>query len=124
MKSLVEIGRVLKAGGTGLVQMPNRMGVRSLYRQVRRRFRAARDFEVRYWSLPELTRAFEAAVGPSHITVDCFFGLGLQKSDQALMPPLLRLAIEVSEMLRSASGRLQPLAHVADSVYVTSSRLA
>lgn len=124
MKALLEIGRALKPGGTSLVQMPNRLGIRSLYHQMRRRFREARDFEVRYWSLPELTRAFEATVGPSQITVDCFFGLGLQKSDQALMPPPLRFAIDVSEMLRSASGRLKPLAYAADSVYVTSSRPA
>lgn len=124
MKSLMEIGRVLKPGGTSLVQMPNRMGIRCLYHQARRRFREARDFEVRYWSLPELTRAFGQAVGSSQVTVDCFFGLGLQNGDQALMPPLLRLAIDISETLRSVSGWLKPLVHAADSVYVTSSKAA
>ncbi len=122
--ALSELNRVLQPGGQSLIQMPNWLGVRSLYHQARRRFRAGQEFEVRYWSVPELKRVFESRVGPSAVSVDCFFGLGLQKSDKHLMTARLQLAIEVSERLRSASMRAKALKYFADSVYIQSVKAA
>lgn len=117
---LSQIRRVLRPDGISLIQMPNWLGVRSLYHQARRRFREARNFEVRYWSLRELKRAFEENIGQSDISVDCYFGLGLQRSDRHLMPPLLRSAIDLSELLRLMSQKFVTLKCFADSVYVAS----
>ncbi len=117
---LSQISRILRPGGMSLVQMPNWLGVRCIYHQARRKFREARNFEVRYWSLRELKQNFEEAIGPSNLSVDCYFGLGLQKSDRHLMPPLLRSAIGLSEWLRSISQKCGVLKCFADSVYVAS----
>ena len=104
--AVAEAGRVLRPGGQSLIQMPNWLGVRCLYHQVRRGFREPRGFEVRYWGVRELKQAFEQAVGPSTLSVDCYFGLGLQKTDRHLMSPKLRLAIDTSERLRALSRRV------------------
>lgn len=110
--------RVLKSGGQALVQMPNKYGVRCLYHQARRGFREPQDFEVRYWTLAELEAKFEEKLGPSEISVDCFFGLGLQASDAEMMPPAKRALIYGSEALRRTSALVPLLSHSADSVYV------
>ena len=83
---LQEVARVLRPGGVSLIQMPNRAGVRCFYHQARRGFRAPTGFEVRYWSMRSLHETFGRLVGESSATVDCFFGLGLQKADMDLMP--------------------------------------
>ncbi len=113
---------VLKPGGTSLVQMPNFLGIRCLQNQLKRGFRKGRNFDVRYWSLPELRRTFEEIIGDSDISVDCFFGLGLQKADVAAMPLKFKLLINLSETLRKISTRLKPLRHFADSVFVKSTK--
>jgi SAM-dependent methyltransferase len=114
-----QVARTLKAGGVSFIQMPNFLGIRSLQHQARRGFREPCDFEVRYWSLPELTKAF-SRIGTTAISVDCYFGLGLQESDVHLMPPHLKLLIRLSAVLRQLTGRLPFLKYVADSVYVRS----
>ncbi len=113
-----EVARTLRSGGTSLVQMPTVLGVRCLYHQATRRFREARGFEVRYWTIPSLRELFSRAIGPTRISADCYFAIGLQKSDRALMPPALKLVVAVSEWLRGASRIVPVLTYVADSVYV------
>jgi hypothetical protein len=100
--------------------MANFLGIRSLYHQLRRKFREPRDFDVRYWSVRELLTTFEKAIGDTSISIDCFFGLGLQMSDREFMPPIPRLAVMLSEVLRKSSGKIGALRYLADSVYVTS----
>jgi SAM-dependent methyltransferase len=119
-RSLAEAGRVLKPGGQSLVQMPNRFGLRCLFHQARRGLRSAGGFEVRYWSLPELRRAFTSTIGPTRFSVDCFFGLGLQAADIHLMSRSNRSVIQLSEFLRLLSKRLPILRYLADSIYVES----
>jgi SAM-dependent methyltransferase len=119
---LAEVSRVLRPGGRSMIQMANAFGVRSIYHQIRRGLRAARRFEVRYRTVGSLQKAFEAAIGPSKVFSDCFFGLGLQKRDVALMGPSKRLMLNASEALREASRWIKPLRYVADSVYVESMR--
>lgn len=120
-----EIGRVLKAGGRSLVQMPTVFGLRCLWHQARRRFREpGPGFDVRYWTVPALRRLFTQAIGDSTTAVDCFFGIGLQPADLPLMPPTHRAAIRTSEWLRKASQWLPMLKYTADSVYVQSTKAA
>ena len=122
VKSIQELGRVLSNDGTALVQMPNRLGIRCLYHQARRGFAQPNDFEVRYWSLRELRRIFTENIGPTKLSVDCFFGIGLQASDSKLMSPSKRAVIQASEILRKASRPFPVLRTIADSVYIQSCR--
>ncbi len=116
-----EIARVLRPNGVAKVQFPTQFGVRCLYHQVRRGFRDATGFEVRYWTWPQLRRLFEV-VGPSRFEVDCYFGIGLQKSDARLMTPRLARIVGASEFVKGASRRIVPLQWVADSVFVESQK--
>jgi len=122
LTALAEIRRTLHVGGSALVQMPNVFGVRCLYHQIRRGFRETRDFEVRYWRPGELLTAFTEAIGPSELTVDGYFSLNVQPSDQHLLPARYRAIVHVSEELRRASDRVPFLAQVADSLYVNARR--
>jgi SAM-dependent methyltransferase len=120
ISAVKEIGRVLKTGGMSLVQMPTVCGVRCLYHQARRKFRDGRGFDVRYWSVPTLRETFVRHIGQTGVSVDCFFGIGLQASDLRLMPITYKAAIYASEVLRRASTVLPWLRYIADSVYVKS----
>ncbi len=122
--ALSEAARVLKPQGTSLVQMPTTLGLRCLYHQARRRFREPQDFEVRYWSTGELKKTFGNIIGDSSILVDCYFGIGIQKSDFALMPLPLKAVTLCSEVLRRLSIIFPFLHYAADSVYVKSVRRA
>jgi SAM-dependent methyltransferase len=119
-----EIGRVLKPGGTSLVQLANVWGARSLWNQLReRRFREPRRlFDVRYWSPRELERELERTIGPTRVFVDGFLTLNPQPSDLPLLPRRYRAVVRVSEALRKASERVRPLTYVADSLYASSTR--
>jgi len=121
-KSLAEIGRVLTPEGESLVQMPNKLGLRCLFHQIRRRFRKPVGFEVRYWTIPELRHVFSSMIGPSLFSTDCFFGIGLQASDRHLMPAPRRWLIDVSEFLRRLSKRFPVLTYFADSIYIASNK--
>ena len=116
-----EIARVLRPNGTAKVQFPTPFGIRCLYHQVRRGFRAATGFEVRYWTWPQLRQLF-SVIGASHFEVDCYFGIGLQKSDARLMTPRLARIVGASEFLKGVSRRVVPLQWVADSVFVESQK--
>ncbi len=113
------VGRTLTSGGTAFVQMPTVFGVRCLYHQARRRFSEGTGYEVRYWTIPALEALFSRAIGPATISVDCYFGIGLQRSDSALMPAPLKAILAASEWLRAASRFVPVLKYAADSVYVT-----
>ena len=122
LAALHEIRRVLKVGGRSLVQMPNAFGVRSLYIQLRRRFREPVDFEVRYWTPAELRHAFCRAIGPSELSVDGFFSLDAQISDVDMLPRRYRPVVYTSEALRRISTRMEWIRALADSLYVTATR--
>ena len=120
--TLREMARVLKPGGRSMIQMPNAYGIRSLYNQARRGFRRVGGFEVRYWTPAELKKTFERFLGPTSLPVDCFFGLGIQDSDEHLLPPRHRLVVRASRAARSLSQRFHPLRVLADSLYACSVR--
>lgn len=116
--SLDEAARVLKTGHKGLFQMPNKYGIRSIQNRRRRGWSEGDGFDVRYWAPRELRDTFEEKFGPSIMTTDCFFGLGIQASDADLMPARHRAIIRASELLRKISSAVTPLTRVADSVYL------
>jgi SAM-dependent methyltransferase/uncharacterized protein YbaR (Trm112 family) len=120
--ALRDVGRVLRPSGRSCIQMPTKFGIRCLYQQARRRFRKPTDFDVRYWTIPALRRLFGEAIGPTSLSVDCFFGIGLQPSDMHLMPSTYRAVIRISEALRSASRFVPALVYWADSVYLNSTK--
>lgn len=120
--TLSEIRRALRPGGNALVQMPNVFGMRCLYHQLRRGFREARDFEVRYWRPKELLTTFTEKIGPARLSVDGYFSLNVQPSDLHLLPMRYRALVRASEALRRLSGSIPPLMKVADSLYVSARR--
>lgn len=119
---LKQIARVLKLQGISLIQMPNMYGLKSLYHQARRRFRAAKDFDVCYWSPRELTDTFTQIIGKTSLAVDGYFGLGIQGGDIGLLPFIYRPAVRSSELLRQISQRVGWMKYLADSLYVKSIR--
>lgn len=122
--AIAEIGRVLRGGGQSRVQMPTRYGVRCLYHRVRRGFSDGAGFDVRYWSLAELRELFGSRIGDTTLDVDCYFGIGLQESDAALMSGPRRAVLRASATLKAAQQSLRFLIHAADSVYVASTKAA
>jgi ubiquinone/menaquinone biosynthesis C-methylase UbiE len=118
--SLDEMARVLKRNGKTLVQMPNKFGVRSLYQQWRRGFSQGEGFDVRYWTPAELIETFTEKFGRTELTVDCYFGLGIQKSDIDLLPLKYKMVVHSSEFLRRLSKKLNWMKNAADSVYLES----
>ena len=124
LASFDEIGRVLKPGGTSLIQMANLYGAKSAWNQVReRRFREPRTmFDVRYWTPGELRSELARRVGPTELSADGFFTLNPQPTDVALLPSRYRAVVRVSEALRRVSEKVPPLTRVADSLYARSVR--
>ena len=115
-----ETSRVLKTGGTSFIEMPNAFGSLNLLHQLKRGFRQARDFEVRYWTPIELKRALNSSVGPTRLVVDGYFSLNPQTADLDMLPFVYRLVVRVSEWLRKKSLAWPCLVYLADSLYVES----
>jgi SAM-dependent methyltransferase len=121
VQTLRDVRRVLAPGGQVMIQMAHRTGIRSLYHNARRGFRERCAFDVRYWGFDELKRTFSAEIGPCHIEVDGFFGVGLQPSDAPMLDPVRRGILRTSEALRRASEAAPILRRIADSLYVHAS---
>jgi SAM-dependent methyltransferase/uncharacterized protein YbaR (Trm112 family) len=121
-RTLREIHRVLVCGGKSLVQMPNAFGLRCAYHQLRRGFREATGFEVRYWGPRQLMSAFSAMVGSTALSVDGYFSLNPQFSDRRFLPIKYQALVWTSEMLRRASEKFPVMANFADSLYLSSIR--
>src|SRR5215213_5796212 len=98
--SLDEVVRVLRPNGGTLFQMPNKYGIRQYQMHRRRGFTEGEGFDVRYWTPTELLETFEKRFGPTKMTTDCYFGLGIQPSDVDLLPLHYKLIIHTSEVLR------------------------
>lgn len=118
--SLKEVARILKPNGSSLIQMPNRIGIRALQHQIRRGFKEGQDFDVRYWGIQELFKCFNEEIGKSKLTIDGFFGLGIQKADLDILPLKYKIVVEMSEALRNISLSIPFLKYFADSVYLES----
>jgi SAM-dependent methyltransferase/uncharacterized protein YbaR (Trm112 family) len=121
--TLQQVAGVLRPGGESLIQMAARFGIRSMQHQVRRGFRTPKDFEVRYWTPGELRKTFTKLIGATRLSVDGYFGLGIQTSDLGVMPGKYRAVIRTSEVLRKLSQAAPALGLLADSLYVHSRRI-
>jgi len=121
--ALDEAGRVLKMSGTAVIQMPNTFGIRSLFNQLRRGFRRPQDFEVRYWRPGELRSTFTRLLGPAELSVDGYFSLNAQPNEAHLLPRRFRYLVKTSECLRAVSIRVPSMLYMADSLYVTASKV-
>ena len=117
-----EIHRCLKLGGMTLVQMPNRFGIRSAFHLAKRGFSEGQEFDVRYYTPAELEGIFTEIFGNSIVTVDGYFGLGIQPSDMRFMSLFGRMVTRSSELLRQVSLRMPVLKNVADSLYLESTK--
>ena len=120
--SIREAARVLRSGGTAMIQLANALGVRSLYHQARRGLRAPQGFEVRYRMPAALVRNVAGIVGNARLTADCYLGLGLQASDMEILSPLARLATRLSEAGKAVSRAFPPFARLADGVYIQATK--
>lgn len=118
--SLDEAARVLRIDGNALIQMPNKYGIRQYQQHRRRGFTEGEGFDVRYWTPSELMKTFEEKFGPTKMTADCYFGLGIQISDVDLLPLRYKMVVRGSHFLRQTSKIFKPLVKVADSVYLES----
>ena len=78
--------------------------------------------DIRYWRLPEMRRAFARTIGPARLSVDAYFGLGIQASDVDLLPWKFRVVVQASTALRRLSRMLPWMRSFADSIYVTALR--
>ena len=74
-----EVGKVLSPGGLSMIQMANAYGLRSFYHLCRRNFSDGTGFAVRYYKPNDLAILFARTIGPSSLSIDGFFGLGLQE---------------------------------------------
>ena len=120
-QTLQEIARILKPAGTSLIQMPNMLGLHNLLHQLRRKFRRARDFEVRYWTPGELKKVFNSHIGPTSLLADGYFCLNPQPTDLDILPFEYGLVVKASDVLRRLSLRWAWMVYGADSLYVKSS---
>jgi SAM-dependent methyltransferase len=117
--SLPQIARVLRPDGISMIQMLNKFGLRSLYSQLRRGFREARDFEPRYWSPTEVVATFNEGLGPTKLLVGSFFTQG-QATDKDLFRPRDKVVFEIAEALKYTSYRLRFLTKLADNLFLYS----
>jgi ubiquinone/menaquinone biosynthesis C-methylase UbiE/uncharacterized protein YbaR (Trm112 family) len=122
-QSFTSIAGVLKPGGSALIQMASKFGIRSAYHQLRAKFHNVGPFAVRYWSPGDLRQAFERTIGPTQVSVDCYFGLGLQPSDTHLMTPARKMVLRTSELLRALSLRVPAMLYMSDSLYLHATKL-
>jgi ubiquinone/menaquinone biosynthesis C-methylase UbiE/uncharacterized protein YbaR (Trm112 family) len=118
--TLAELRRALVPGGCSVIQMANAFGIRSMQNQLRRGFQEPADFNVRYWRPPVLQSTFSDLLGDTEMSVDGYFGLGIQASDSSLLPFRYRVIVRASEILKRISKKVKWMRFLADSVYLHS----
>lgn len=117
---LREIGKVLRDQGASLIQMPNKLGLRSLMALAKRGFSEGEGFDVRYYFIPELISLFEKTIGRSSWSVDCFLGLNVHSFDRDMMNFSGKCVVSTAWALKAVSRRAPFLGYAADSVLVQS----
>ncbi len=119
-RTLAEIARTLRPGGTCVIGMPNSFGPLTVLRRLQTVFRPPEGFDVRYWTPRELVAAFTESIGPTSLHPDSYFFLTGQASDRDLLPPAHRFLMSLSELVRRASAAVPPLTYLADTLTVRS----
>jgi 2-polyprenyl-3-methyl-5-hydroxy-6-metoxy-1,4-benzoquinol methylase/uncharacterized protein YbaR (Trm112 family) len=108
---------LMRTGGVSKLHLLNTLGLRSIMVQLRRGFREARGFEVRYWFMGEMLRAWRECLGPTRVEIDGFFVQG-RIEDRALFRPMHRLIFDTSRALTRLSRYIPPLTHLADNLFL------
>jgi SAM-dependent methyltransferase/uncharacterized protein YbaR (Trm112 family) len=121
-RSIGELGRVLRRGGFAKIQMAHKGGLRSTYSRTRGDYADSGIFQVRYWSLASMRDVFERRIGPSSCWAEAFGGLGLLAEDRNYVSAKAKMLIAISMLLKKLSILLRPLVHLADSVYIVSTK--
>ena len=119
---IAELGRVLRRGGFAKIQMAHKGGLRSTYSRTRPNYADSGHFRVRYWSLASMRDVFEKKIGPSGVIAEAFGGLGLLAEDRSYVSAKAKTLIAISILLKNLSIFVRPLIHLADSVYVVSTK--
>lgn len=123
-QSLSEIRRILKPGGASLVELSHTNGIRQIYNRMRQRGTPdPRDFgSGRWWTLKEMESVFTELIGPSRLEIDCFFSTNAQGAEAHILPWKYRSVIYASEFFRHLSRVFPWLIHVADSIFIYSTK--
>jgi 2-polyprenyl-3-methyl-5-hydroxy-6-metoxy-1,4-benzoquinol methylase len=119
------IARILRPGGTCVVQLPNTFGLMSVLRQARRGFRQAAPgtFEMRYWTRAEIGQAFHGAgFGRVRFRAEGFFLQNTQREDVDLLSARGAAAVRLSCAMRDAANRVPPLNRLADSLWIEATK--
>jgi SAM-dependent methyltransferase len=117
-----EISRVLRRGAFSKIQMAHKGGLRSTYSRTRKHYGLSGDFRVRYWSLSALRDTFKRRVGYTTVIPEAFGGLGLLAEDRRHVTWRAWLLIVLSSCLKRFAKLVPQLIHLADSVYVVSTK--
>jgi 2-polyprenyl-3-methyl-5-hydroxy-6-metoxy-1,4-benzoquinol methylase/uncharacterized protein YbaR (Trm112 family) len=120
---LREISRVMRSDGVAKVQMAHRYGLRSTYHRIRPNYSKSGGYRVRYWRWSDIQSVFDSTIGPSIVLPEAFGGLGLIYSDRKIVPRVVRMVINISELLKRVSRVAPPLKYLADSVLVESRKM-
>jgi SAM-dependent methyltransferase/uncharacterized protein YbaR (Trm112 family) len=120
--AIAEMGRVLRRGGFAKIQMAHKGGLRSTYSRTRRDYLDGGPFRVRYLSLALMRDIFETHIGPSTLMAEAFGGLGLLAEDRKYVSTKAKVLIAISVLLKKLSVFVRPLVHLADSVYIISTK--
>lgn len=124
-KAVKEIARILRPGGSCLVQLPNAFGLVSLWRQAQRGFREAAtgSFEMRYWTRAAIAHAFrEAGLSDVRFGAEGFLLQNTQREDLDLMSRAGAALVTCSCALRKLANITPLLTRVADSLWIEATK--
>ena len=120
-KTLKEIKYVLKPEGVSQVQMLNKLGLRSIYVQIKNIFQKNKYFHTRYWSSKELLETFEKNIGQSKIELGSFFTQA-QITDYDLFTLDKKIIFKLSKFLFKLSNILPYLKKFGDNLFLISKK--
>src|SRR5262249_36726325 len=119
---IAELGRVLRRGSFAKIQMAHKAGLRSTYWRTRRNYADSGHFCVPSCTLASMRDIFEKKIGPSSLIAEAFRGLGLLAEDRSYVSAKAKTLITISILLKNLSIFVRPMIHLADSVYVVSTK--
>ena len=120
---LDNIARVLKPGGKTVIQMPNIGGISARLRAIRGvDLREGSEFDVRWYSLGELTQIFAEHIGNSNWSIDCFLGLNVHARDKKHVKRIRKLVIHAASIAEFVARKIPVARNFSDSVFVNSTK--
>ena len=115
-KVVGEVRNVCIPNGQVSIQIANALGFRSQMHLAKRRYKKPLHFDVRYilpWDIKKYFRQSKFEIIP-----ECYFGLGLLKSDIEHYGFTAKIASYASKILLRLSYRLRYLRYFADSLWI------